>query len=85
MGPEMMPEQLGEWLADVAYRVRCPIDFVAAAAVLMIGAVCAGRVRIRPGGMAGQVAGGQPILEEGSRRSPTGGGTGCQRDGGRRK
>ena len=49
MRPEMMPEPLWRWIADVAYRVRCPIDFAAAAAVAMTGAVCAARVRIRPG------------------------------------
>lgn len=47
--PEMMPEPLRAWITDVAYRVRCPIDFAAAAAIAMIGAVCASRVRIRPG------------------------------------
>jgi hypothetical protein len=47
--PEMMPEPLGDWVADVAYRVRCPLDFVTVSAVVMTGAVCAARVRIRPG------------------------------------
>ena len=47
--PGMMPEPLGEWIADVAYRVRCPIDFAAAAAVVMTGAVCAATCPHTPG------------------------------------
>jgi hypothetical protein len=47
--PEMMPEPLGKWVADVAYRVRCPLDFVTVSTAVMTGSVCAARVRIRPG------------------------------------
>ena len=45
----MMPEPLRNWIEDVACRVRCPIDFAAAAAIAMTGGVCAARARIRPG------------------------------------
>jgi hypothetical protein len=46
---EMMPVSLADWVIDVAHRVRCPLDFVTVSAVVMTEAVCAARVRIRPG------------------------------------
>jgi Protein of unknown function (DUF3987) len=43
----MMPEVLGAHICDVAYRLQCPLEFVASPAVVMLGSLLGTRVRIR--------------------------------------
>ena len=49
MRREMLPDVLAVWADDVCYRMRCPLDFVAATTVVMTSSVIATRVRMRPG------------------------------------
>ena len=44
----LLPATLAAWIADVAERAQCPVDFVAVAAVVAAGAVVGRRVAIRP-------------------------------------
>lgn len=44
----IIPEPLRDWLYDISYRMQCPIDFVAAAAVVVAGAVIGASCGIRP-------------------------------------
>lgn len=46
--PDMLPESLQPWVVDIAHRMQCPIDFVAAAAVVMLGSVIGTGCSIRP-------------------------------------
>lgn len=48
MAPEMLPEAFKAWIADVADRMQCPLDFPAVAAVVAVGAVIGTAIRIRP-------------------------------------
>ena len=45
---EMIPEPLRAWLADIAHRMQCPLDFVGAAALVMISGVIGAGCTIRP-------------------------------------
>lgn len=51
MTPEMLPEPFRAWLADIARRMQCPLDFVAVGAIVaassVIGAGCGIRPKIR--------------------------------------
>ena len=44
----MLPAELWPWVSDIAYRVQCPIDYVAAAALVMLGSVIGAGCAIRP-------------------------------------
>lgn len=44
----LIPEPFRDWLVDVSYRMQCPIDFVAAAAMVVTGAVVGAGCGIRP-------------------------------------
>ncbi|OPY61649.1 MAG: bifunctional RNase H/acid phosphatase [Pelotomaculum sp. PtaU1.Bin065] len=46
--PEIIPEPFRDWLTDISYRMQCPLDFVATAAVLVTGAVIGASCGIRP-------------------------------------
>ena len=46
--PDMMPEPLRDWLTDIAYRMKCPLDFVASSAVVMLSALIGTRLTIKP-------------------------------------
>jgi putative DNA primase/helicase len=48
MTREMLPDLMAVWLCDVAHRMQCPLDFVAAAAFVMTSSVLGTRVRMRP-------------------------------------
>ncbi|RIV27037.1 DUF3987 domain-containing protein [Fibrisoma montanum] len=48
MEPDMIPEPLRPWLADIAYRMKCPLDFVAAGAVVMLSSLIGTRLTIKP-------------------------------------
>src|SRR5262245_29090225 len=43
----MMPEALGTYACDIAYRLQCPLEFVMAPAIVMIGSLLGTRVRTR--------------------------------------
>jgi hypothetical protein len=45
---EMLAEPLRAWIADIAYRMQCPIDFVASAAICMVSGVIGAGCTIRP-------------------------------------
>lgn len=44
----MLPDALRPWVLDIAHRMQCPIDFVAVAAVAMLGSVIGSACGIRP-------------------------------------
>ncbi|OPX92333.1 MAG: hypothetical protein A4E53_00555 [Pelotomaculum sp. PtaB.Bin104] len=44
----IIPEPLRGWLTDISYRMQCPIDFVATAALVVAGAVIGASCGIRP-------------------------------------
>lgn len=46
--PEMLPKAFKEWLADVAYRMQCPLEFVAVGAIVAASAVIGAGCGIRP-------------------------------------
>ena len=46
--PEMIPEPYHPWLADIAHRMQCPLDFVASAAICMTSGVIGAGCAIRP-------------------------------------
>lgn len=46
--PDLLPECLRPWVTDIAYRMQCPIDFVAVAAVVMLGSVIGTGCAVRP-------------------------------------
>jgi hypothetical protein len=48
MTRDMLPEPFATWVADIAYRLECPIDFVAATAVVMTSSLLGTRVRVHP-------------------------------------
>ena len=46
--PDLLPKSIRQWVEDIAHRMQCPIDFVAAPAVVMLGAVIGTGIAIRP-------------------------------------
>lgn len=48
LDPQIIPEPYRDWLADIADRMQCPIDFVAASALVMTSAVIGAGCGIRP-------------------------------------
>ncbi|WP_460911689.1 DUF3987 domain-containing protein [Spirosoma areae] len=46
--PAMLPDSLRPWLSDIANRMKCPLDFVAAGAVVMLSALIGTRLAIKP-------------------------------------
>ncbi|MDD3158619.1 YfjI family protein [Anaeromusa sp.] len=46
--PEMLPKAFKDWLFDVAYRMQCPLEFVAVGAVVAASAVIGAGCGIRP-------------------------------------
>lgn len=45
---EMLPDPFRHWLADIAHRIQCPLDFVAAAAIVMTSSIIGAGCGIRP-------------------------------------
>ncbi|MBO0939956.1 DUF3987 domain-containing protein [Fibrella sp. HMF5335] len=45
---DMLPEPLRPWLADIAHRMKCPLDFTASAAVVMLSSLVGTRLAIKP-------------------------------------
>lgn len=48
LAPDMIPEPLRPWLLDIAYRMKCPLDFVAAGSVVVISSLIGTRCTIKP-------------------------------------
>lgn len=46
--PDMIPEPLRPWLTDIAYRMKCPLDFVASTALVMLSSLIGTRLTIQP-------------------------------------
>ncbi|GAB3539392.1 DUF3987 domain-containing protein [Spirosoma fluminis] len=46
--PDMLPDSLRPWLMDIAHRMKCPPDFVAATCVVMLSALIGTRLAIKP-------------------------------------
>ena len=46
--PEMIPEPLRAWVEDVAHRMQCPIDYVAAPTICALSSVIGAGCSIRP-------------------------------------
>jgi Protein of unknown function (DUF3987) len=46
--PAMLPDAVRPWVEDIAHRMQCPIDFVAVAAMTMLGSVIGTGCGIRP-------------------------------------
>lgn len=44
----LLPEPIRAWVVDVAYRMQCPIEYVASAAIVMIGSVIGSACAVRP-------------------------------------
>lgn len=44
----MLPDTLRPWLIDVSNRMKCPLDFVASAAVVMLSSLIGTRLTIKP-------------------------------------
>jgi hypothetical protein len=45
---DMLPDAFREWISDVSLRMQCPPDFIAAAAITMLGSLIGTRCSIRP-------------------------------------
>ncbi|GAB4036704.1 YfjI family protein [Spirosoma gilvum] len=48
VSPSMLPEQLRPWLIDISNRMKCPLDFVASATVVMLSSLIGTRLAIKP-------------------------------------
>ena len=46
--PDVIPAPFRDWLTDIAYRMQCPLDFLATAAIVMVGSVIGAACGIRP-------------------------------------
>jgi len=46
--PDMLPDSLRPWVTDIVHRMQCPLDYVAAAAVVMLGSVIGTGAAVRP-------------------------------------
>lgn len=45
---ELLPEALRGWVADIAHRMQCPIDFTAVGAVVALSSIVGARAVIKP-------------------------------------
>lgn len=45
---DMIPESLRAWLMDIANRMKCPVDYVASAAIVMFSSLIGTRLTIKP-------------------------------------
>ncbi|MVM31176.1 DUF3987 domain-containing protein [Spirosoma sp. HMF4905] len=45
---EMIPEPLRPWLTDIAYRMKCPLDYVVVASINMFSSLIGTRLTIQP-------------------------------------
>lgn len=45
---EMLPASIGPWCFDAAHRMQCPVDFIAVAAITMMGSLIGRQLTVRP-------------------------------------
>jgi putative DNA primase/helicase len=45
---DCMPKSIGPWVADVADRMQCPLDFIAIPAIIALGSVIGRKIGVRP-------------------------------------
>lgn len=48
LDPELIPAPFRGWIADIAYRMQCPIDFCAVGAIAILAAVVGAGIGIKP-------------------------------------
>lgn len=48
LSPEIIPESLKPWLVDIAYRMQCPLEFVAVGAIVELSSIIGSGCSIRP-------------------------------------
>lgn len=48
LDPAIIPEPLRPWLVDIAERMQCPVDYVAASCIVVLGSLIGARCCIRP-------------------------------------
>jgi putative DNA primase/helicase len=48
LDPELIPDAFRGWIADIAYRMQCPIDFCAVGAIGILAAVVGAGIGIKP-------------------------------------
>ena len=46
--PDLLPEALRDWVADIAHRMQCPVDFTAVGAVVAISSLIGARAVVAP-------------------------------------
>ena len=46
--PSMIPDAFRAWLLDISFRMKCPLDFLASAAVVMLSSLIGTRLSIKP-------------------------------------
>jgi hypothetical protein len=45
---DFLPTSIGPWVADIADRMQCPLDFVGISATVALGAVIGRKIGVRP-------------------------------------
>ena len=45
---DFLPSSIGPWVADIADRMQCPVDFVGVSATVALGAVIGRKIGVRP-------------------------------------
>jgi hypothetical protein len=45
---ELLPKAIAPWVADIAERMQCPLDFVGIPATVALGSVLGRRIGVRP-------------------------------------
>jgi hypothetical protein len=45
---DFLPSSIGPWVADIAERMQCPLDFVAIPAIVALGATLGRKIGVRP-------------------------------------
>lgn len=45
---DLLPDEIREWIADIAQRVQCPAEFPAVAAIAALGSVIGRKIAVRP-------------------------------------
>ncbi len=48
LDPQLIPAPLRGWIADVAHRMQCPVDYCAVGALVALAGVVGAAVGIRP-------------------------------------
>ncbi|RIV19416.1 DUF3987 domain-containing protein [Fibrisoma montanum] len=48
VSPPSIPEKLRPWVLDIATRMKCPLDYVASAAIVMLSSLIGTRLTIKP-------------------------------------